>query len=209
MSTNRSGISSLHKIPPLQDEFTSSAAFDDRLGTEQRISEVHGRWDEKTGKPNQKDRQILLAEKKERKSERQKLIAQGLTSELQRHELAVWLMLAFAFLAIFSWTVTWVVSYRPIGPRSYYYYPEIYVSKEQRKSSDRRRVAANIASAIVALISIPVTSSVCANAAAVYYQRKSDGKRPPLTLHQTMALADEGWSDLAILRNFVRPKPSR
>ncbi len=91
---------------------------------------------------------------------------------------------------------------------SNYYDQSKYTTKSQWESSGRWRRAANIASAIVASISIPVTSAICAKAASVYCQRKSDESQPSLTLRQSLALADKGWSDLTVLRDVLNPKTS-
>lgn len=40
----------------------------------------------------------------------------------------------------------------------------------------------------------------------MYWQRKSDESQRSLTLRQSLALADKGWSDLTVLRDVLNPK---
>lgn len=75
--------------------------------------------------------------------------------------------------------------------------------------TDNWRKAANVGQSIVAVISIPVTSAVCAKAAAVYCQRRPDVPGRTLTLKQMLVLADKGWSNIRTLSDVARPKASR
>lgn len=52
---------------------------------------------------------------------------------------------------------------------------------------------------IVAILTVPVTSYVCAKASVVFVQRC----RSRLTLRQTMVLADWGWTSLDIYQKLV------
>ena len=183
----------------------STPAISPPVNREQVIFAVQDRWDRAAGKPTAKERRALLEQHREDQLRREKLVDQGLARELQHHYLATRLLLSFAFLAIFSWTVTCVLCYRPINVPSYYDQVRT-VTKTQWDNNDRWRKAANVISTIVGSISIPVTSAICAKAAAVHCQRRSDGKPPPLSLRQTLALADKGWSDFGVLRSLLTPK---
>jgi hypothetical protein len=67
--------------------------------------------------------------------------------------------------------------------------------------SERYLRAARTVQALVSVLTIPLTSAVCSQAAVVYIQRKRGDKRP--TLRQSMALADKGWTDLELLKNLI------
>ncbi len=138
-----------------------------------------------------------------------------LARPLELHSLGLVLMLLYAFAAIFSWTVTCILSYRPIGAflgtngKPTYYDQSGNVDSNDYIKSDRWRLGASIGTAIVGAVGIPLTSSICAGATSVYCQRKSSAKKPSLTMRQTLALADKGWSDLGVIRNLIRPSTSR
>lgn len=117
-------------------------------------------------------------------------------------------MLCYSVVAILSWTVTCVLCYRPIGAPSYYDQSGT-TYRAQWEISDIHRRVVSVLSSIIGSVGIPVTSAICAKAAAVHCQRTSDVRKPSLTLRQTLALADKGWSDLAVLLNVLRPGTSR
>ncbi|MCJ1387060.1 hypothetical protein MMC17_010189 [Xylographa soralifera] len=128
--------------------------------------------------------------------------------ELRKHVLGLWLIILYALIAILSWTITCVLCYQPIGIPTYFDQVGNY-SRSRYESSERWRVAATLGTSVVGAISIPVTSAICAKAAAVYCQRRSDVKAPPITLRQMLALEDKGWSDSAVIRDVLRPSTSR
>lgn len=139
---------------------------------------------------------------------KQRLTHAGLAGELKKHTLALWLILLYAFIAILSWTITCVLCYQPIGVPTYFDQTGNY-SRSHYETTDNWRKAASVGQAIVGVISIPVTSAICAKAAAVYCQRRSDAKNPQLSLRQMLVLADKGWSDSATLMDVIRPGTSR
>ena len=139
---------------------------------------------------------------------RRKIMDEGVTGELQRHTLGIWLLILYASIAILSWSITCVLSYQPIGIRTYFDQIGNYSRSDYERSAGLRR-AADVGSQIVAAIGIPVTSSICAKAAAVYCQSYSDATAPPLTLRQMMALADKGWSIGAAFWDVLRPSTGR
>jgi len=174
-----------------------------------RTSGDEGRWNQKDGAsawaaqshPQRQPGRIQTSAK-------QRLIQAGLAGELEKHTLAIWLILIYAFIAILSWTITCVLTYQPIGVPTYFDQSGNY-SRSQYETTDNWRKAAGVGQSIVSVISIPVTSAICAKVAAVYCQRISDVKAPPLTLRRMLALADKGWSDSATLLDVVRPSTSR
>ena len=138
----------------------------------------------------------------------------GLTKPLERHCLGVWLILLYAIAASFSWIVTCILSDRPIGiflegaPRPTYYDQSAHIGRAYYQYSNRWMQAAKVISAVLGAVGIPVTSATCATATAVYCQRNSDSSPPSLTLRQTLALADKGWSDFGVIRNMIWPSKS-
>ena len=116
-------------------------------------------------------------------------------------------MLLYAVVAILSWSVTCILCYRPIGIPTYHDYVGNH-SRIQYESSDRRCKAARVGMTITAAISIPITSAICARAAATYFQRRSNANVTPLSLRQMLALADRGWSDRAVLWDILKPSTS-
>lgn len=132
----------------------------------------------------------------------------GVAGELTKHTLALALVYIYALVAIPSWSITCVLSYRPMGVPSYFDQTGNY-SRSHYETTDFWRKAASVGQSILGVISIPVTSAICTKAAAVYCQRNSDAKTPSLSLRQMLVLADKGWIDLATLLNVVRPSTSR
>ena len=113
--------------------------------------------------------------------------------------------LGYICLATFAWVVTCILTYKPIGARHYGFvaldsdnnnygdltpaqYHSLYESSEQYY-----RVA-RVVQSIVAVLTIPLTSAVCARAAIAFlqYGRLSRG----MTMRQMMVLADKSWNDL-------------
>ena len=60
---------------------------------------------------------------------------------------------------------------------------------------------------VTGLVTVPIISSILAQAAIVYTQRHKAGQT--LNLRQTFALADRGWSDISILLSAFRPHEGR
>ena len=132
----------------------------------------------------------------------------AVAGELGKHGLGLWLMILYAIIAILSSSITCVLCYQPIGIPTYFDQVGNYF-RSQYERSDGLRKAVNIGSSIIVAIGIPFTSAICAKAAAVCCQRRPDAKAPPLTLRQMLALADKGWSDIAVLRDVLRPSTGR
>ena len=195
---------------PLRDRSPNISAFHEAPNAEWRTSE------------DEEDRQIprhnaptLTVQGRspgptggEYPSEKQRLTQDGVAGELKKHSLALYLILVYAFIAILSWSITCVLSFQPIGVPTYFDQSGNY-SQSHYETTDNWRKAASVGQSIVGVISIPVTSAICAKAVAVYCQRRSDAKSPSLSLRQTLALADKGWTDFATLLNVVTPSRSR
>ncbi|RLL93255.1 hypothetical protein CFD26_101534 [Aspergillus turcosus] len=137
------------------------------------------------------------------------------TVPLQRSVYIVFLTLLYGAAALYAWVIICILTYRPIGANSYgpdeldrilsgphlgsTTVPE-YLDTLFAKS-ERYLRAARTVQALVSVVTIPLTSAVCSQAAVVYIQRKRGDKRP--TLRQSMALADKGWTDLVLLKNLI------
>ena len=129
---------------------------------------------------------------------------------LERQSWALWLLFLYAIAAVPSWTVICWLSYRPIGISAYDDVRNtLFTSFADWKHSDRFRRAANVGLSIIAAVGIPVTSAICAKATVIYCQMKSKGKPPSLTMRQTIALADKGWSDLGVIWDLIHPTGRR
>ena len=166
-------------------------------------------------KPQISTQQYVSPNPREEK-QRRDLSSPGFAKRLETHPLGVWLVLLYSFAVIFSWTVTCFLSHRPIGSSEdwngadpTYNDQSGQIWRESYAYSDHWRQAAAIGSAIVNALSIPVTSAICARATAVYCQRRSNARQPSLTLRQTLALADKGWTDLGVISTLMRPSTSR
>lgn len=135
------------------------------------------------------------------------------STPLQRSVYVVFLVLLYAIAALYSWVIICILTHRPIGGISYgieqynytAYHPpkhaldytqvaylDIFFSK-----SERYLRAARIIQSLVSVLTIPLTSAVCSQAAVVYIQKKRGLNRP--TLRQSMALADKGWTDIVLV----------
>lgn len=130
------------------------------------------------------------------------------TRLLQRHTMALWLISMFAAVTIFAWTITCVLCYKPIQFGTYYDRTGRYTRK-QYDGNDRWRKLSRVLMSLVSNVSIPVTSAICARAVAVYTQSCSKLRKPTLTMRQTLALADKGWTDTAVLSGLLRPDANR
>ena len=198
---------------PLRDQSPSGPTIQTPLNnSRRRSSEDESHWDQKSGAQNwtaqshsrgQSTGVFAIAPSAE-----EQLTRDGIAGEAKKHRLALWLILLYAFVAILSWTITCILCYRPIGVPTYFDQFGNY-TRSHYETTDNWRKAASIGLSVLGVISIPVTSAICAKAATVYCQRRSDDKAPSLSLRQMLALADKGWSDSATLLDVVRPSTSR
>lgn len=130
---------------------------------------------------------------------------------LQRSVYIVFLVLLYAAAALYAWVIICILTHRPIDGKAYgediwqHALPHgdhtvtEYLALLFAKS-ERYLRAARIVQSLVSVLTIPLTSAVCSQAAVVYIQRKRGNNVP--TLRQSMALADKGWTDIALLRKL-------
>jgi hypothetical protein len=99
----------------------------------------------------------------------------------------------FVHLCLVTWVVFCIASNRPFGTNQDWMTQEHYrheLDAVLTKHENALR-AAQILQAVVALLTIPITSAICSMALVVFIQ--TSGARTRLNLRQTMALADQGW----------------
>lgn len=122
--------------------------------------------------------------------------------QLQTHKLGLWLALSYSLVTTVTLTITVVSCYKPINFATYHNHTSKY-SQGHYFINDWTRKIAKTAMSLLAAVSIPITSAVCAKAAVVHCQKTLGMASPNLTLRQTLALADKGWSDLRILSQMI------
>ena len=144
------------------------------------------------------------------KSEKQRLIQTGIARVPKTHTLSLSLIFVYAFIlpSCPGPSGTCLLSYQPIGVPTYFDQSGKY-SESQYETTEDWHKAARVGQSIGGVISIPVTSAICAKALADYCQRISDAKTPSSSLRQMLVLADKGSTDLATPLNVVRPSTSR
>ncbi|KAI9880351.1 MAG: hypothetical protein M1830_003962 [Pleopsidium flavum] len=116
---------------------------------------------------------------------------------LECRSLALWLVSLYTAVILVSWTLTCLLSFRPI---EFAPYLDTRGSRtpQQYEMNDRWRKAARTMNSIMTTITISITSSVCAKAAVIYAQQHPGAKRKAkMTMRQLLALADKGWTALA------------
>lgn len=124
----------------------------------------------------------------------------NLSKEPQRYYVAILILCIYLSVALAGWVLICLLSRRPISFQSYYSQSGEF-TLEQYGINDRWRRASALLQNITATLTLPVTTAIISQAAVVYVYRN-----PNLSLRQTLALADKGWSDLAILSNCITPR---
>ncbi|KIM98714.1 hypothetical protein OIDMADRAFT_128159 [Oidiodendron maius Zn] len=123
------------------------------------------------------------------------------TTRLHRSVAIVFLVLLYAAFALLAWTITAILTFRPISGQAHYgaWFPgnldygtgggnvhQFYVQSEKWYH------AARVIQSMVTLVTIPLTSVVCSNAAIVFITHHQ-GER--LSLRKVITLADKSWTD--------------
>ena len=126
-------------------------------------------------------------------------------TRLHYHSLIVWLALSYGIASLFSWTVICILCYKPLISSASYYDKTGTRTRKEFGNNDWWTKVARVTSNLVALATIPVTSAICAKAAVVYCQIAPGAKRSTLTLRQTLALSDKGWSNIGVLGGLLVP----
>lgn len=130
------------------------------------------------------------------------------TGRLERSRHALNIFIWYAVLAAFTWICTCIMSCRPLTTTRYGYgdktdygsidaaWPNKYIANEYLY------LAIQFLQAVVAVLTIPTTTAICAQGAVIYMQRNR--RNGGLTLRQTIVLADKGWTDIGVLSHVLR-----
>lgn len=121
---------------------------------------------------------------------------------LRRRKRARWTLVFYLPLLILPWAFTCIMSHQPFGaPR--------YIDATGRigdtifRTNTRRLVAINVVNSVAAVLTVPVTSLVLAEAAVVYLQRR-DGPQSHIPLTHFYDIADRGWTDASTIWSSLR-----
>ena len=104
-------------------------------------------------------------------------------------------------LLILPWIITCLMMFRPVQKPSYIDQSGKYTDKDARDMK-RWLTAAEVMGTIAVVIALPVISSLLAQAAVRYSQRRTEGQR--LNLGQLLTLADRGWADVPLFLRSVK-----
>lgn len=129
------------------------------------------------------------------------------TSRLERSRHALTVFICYAVLATFTWICTCIMVYRPLTTKRYGYgdkdsYGTVHAASPDRYvNNERLYQAIRFLQAIVAVLTIPATSAICAQGAVIFMQRNKHDAG--LSLRQMMVLADKGWTDMGVLSSIL------
>ena len=147
--------------------------------------------------------QILTARRTKSKD-----LPNSMARGFRRHKSALYIITVYSILTVAIWTITCVLSYKPISFATYYDETGRF-SDEQYKENDRWRKFAKVMPSLLGTISIPVTSVICTKAAAIYSLRHSKKSVPGVTMEQRVSLADKGLLDNGTLGDSRRSITNR
>ncbi|KAK2593472.1 hypothetical protein QQS21_008845 [Conoideocrella luteorostrata] len=130
---------------------------------------------------------------------------------LHRFGTIVILTLVYVFFATFAWAFICLLTYKPTGLHGYSYGDadgQRDAEAMYQKSECYLR-AARVLQSITSMLTIPLTSAVCSQAAVIFLQghrHHDDEDRRGPTLRQAMALADKSWTDPVTLWKLIFKK---
>ncbi|KAF3396258.1 hypothetical protein F1880_006821 [Penicillium rolfsii] len=128
----------------------------------------------------------------------------GHSTTLHRSGVLALLTVLFAALAVYSWVILAILSFRSLSTSSWQENVS-YAKKEKYYPNwdfDARLYrSARVIQSILSVIILPWTSAVCAHAAVIFMQNQKDSMG--LTLRQTMSLADRRWLDFSLLPDVL------
>lgn len=116
-------------------------------------------------------------------------------STLHYRHRSIWLLAFYIPLLIIPWVLTCVLAHHPANLSSYF--DQAGLSRESINLHTRLINAVAVLNSIASIVTIPIISALLAQAAVVYTQRRH--KSQSVSIRQTFALADRGWSNLGIL----------
>lgn len=114
-----------------------------------------------------------------------------------RRTRAWWILSLYLPLLIVPWTLTCIMNFRPISAPCYINQAG-YRTARDFEVNEGWQVAINVMNAVAAVLTIPVTSLLLAEAAVVWLQRGKRGSAP-LPLAQFYDLADRAWTDVSVI----------
>lgn len=118
-------------------------------------------------------------------------------SLLRAHKRACLLLAFYIPLVLIPWIITVVLAHRPLTKSSWTYAPGF--SYKDYKLMQGWAKAIPILNAVAAIIAIPITSAIIAQAAVVFAQRRYPGQQ--LSVKHMFSLADRAWCDWGSLFN--------
>ena len=127
---------------------------------------------------------------------------------IRSHKSALCIISAYSIATVAIWTLTCVLSHKPISFATYYDETGRY-SDEQYRENDWWRKFAKVMPSLLGTISIPVTYGICAQAAVIYSLRRSKKSSPGMTMEQRVALENKGLLDNGALRDVRRSGTDR
>jgi len=148
------------------------------------------------------------------------------SATLERSTYILVLVGLYASASIVAWVLKCVAVFRPLGGVSYDYYSQFRdladmdpgkwdKSPLKRDSFETLRVSrrilrfARVLQSVVAVLTVPLISAVCSQAAVVYLQRRARCVERRATLRQAMALADKSWTTPKLLLKLAFQRRSR
>ena len=118
-------------------------------------------------------------------------------STLRYRYRALWLLGLYVPLLVVPWVLTCVLVYHPVDLPAYYDQSGLPVNS--LRFHRRLTNALAVLYAITGLVTVPIISAILSQAAVVYTQRRR--MTQSISIRQLFALADRGWSSLAILKD--------
>ena len=122
---------------------------------------------------------------------------------LRCHKSALCIITVYSIVTVVTWTLTCILSYKPISFATYYDETGRFSDGQYRKNEQWRKFA-KVMPSLLGTISIPVTSAICAKAAAVYSLKHSKTSAPEVTMEQRVPLANKCLLDNGTLRKLRR-----
>ncbi|KAF2819734.1 hypothetical protein CC86DRAFT_361976, partial [Ophiobolus disseminans] len=120
-------------------------------------------------------------------------------STLRYRSRALWLLGLYVPLLVIPWVLTCILVYHPIDRATYY--DQSGLHKDSLKLHQRMMNALSVVFSVTGLVTVPIISAILSEAAVVYAQKRRETQS--VNIRQLFALADRGWSSLAILRDAL------
>jgi hypothetical protein len=125
---------------------------------------------------------------------------------LRRRKKVICILALYLPLQIIPWVLTCILNYRPLPVSTYIGQVGQYTPADF-KLNQQWQTAIRVFNTISAVLTIPVTSLILAQAAVIYSHRRSYPSN--LTLKQLFQLADRGWTDPTVVLPEIFRSTSR